>query len=222
MAADQTDTFRFDEGDNWFRRNESALDPSRRDHVIDMVLRANERVNIRSVCELGCSNGWRLAALADAIPSLEWLSGSDLSGAAIEHGKARWPGLDLRIGSLDQTGFDEQFDLVIVSFVLHWVARERLVASIDAIDALVREGGALIVADFLPNSPCARHYHHRTDVEIYTYKQDYIALFTSLGTYSEIAREIFSHAGASATDIDPQDRAVCALLRKFTSRGTGA
>ena len=36
MTRDQTDTFRLDEGDNWFRRNEAALDPNRRDYVIDM------------------------------------------------------------------------------------------------------------------------------------------------------------------------------------------
>ena len=213
MGADQTETFRLDEGDNWFRRNEAALDLNHRDHVFDMIVRANETFDIRSVCELGCSNGWRLAALADTIPSLERLSGSDLSGAAIEQGKARWPGLDLRMGSLDHPGFDEQFDLVIVSFVLHWVARERLAASINAIDAMVRDGGSLIIADFLPDHPCARPYHHRNDVEIYTYKQDYRRCFTDVTTYSEIEHELFAHSGVEG-EIDPQDRAVCALLRK--------
>jgi len=214
MTRDQTDTFRLDEGDNWFRRNEAALDPNRRDYVIDMAVRANEDFGIRSVCELGCSNGWRLAALAEAIPALEQIAGSDVSAAAIDQGKVQWPGLDLRIGSLDQTVFDEQFDLVIVSFVLHWVARERLCASIDAIDALVRDRGALIVADFLPDAACARRYHHRTDVEIFTYKQDYVECFTRLGIYAEIDRQVFSQSGEASADIDPQDRAVCVLLRK--------
>lgn len=216
MMADQTDAFSQDEGDNWFRRNEAALAAPRHDHAIEMALRWNEREPIGSVCELGCANGWRLAALAEALPSVERLSGSDLSAAAIEDGRSRWPDLDLRIGSLDLPGFDQQFDLVIVSFVLHWVARPRLRASIAAIDRLVRPGGVLILADFLPDAPCARPYHHRNDVEIYTYKQDYTECFTSLGTYAEVERDVFSHAGEPAKDIDPQDRAVCALLGKST------
>ena len=110
----------------------------------------------------------------------------------------------------------ETFDVVIVSFVLTWVARPRLAASIAGIDALVRPGGALVLADFLPDAPCARPYHHRTDVEIYTFKQDYTACFTDLGTYAEVEREVFSHDGATSVDIDPQDRAMCALLRKST------
>lgn len=216
MASDQTDAFSRDEGDNWFRRNQAALSETHNDRVIDMALRWSEHTPVRSVCELGCANGWRLAALADALPSLERLAGSDLSAAAIEDGKVRWPELDLRIGSLDFPAFDEQFDLVIVSFVLHWVARPRLAASTAAIDGLVRPGGALILADFLPDAPCARPYHHRTDVEIYTYKQDYTECFMGLGTYAERDREVFSHSGAPAPEIDPQDRAVCALLRKST------
>ena len=78
MAADQTDTFRFDEGDNWFRRNESALDPSRRDHVIDMVLRANERFNIRSARKWLAKHGDPLAPVlttsSDMFAALESLA----------------------------------------------------------------------------------------------------------------------------------------------------
>src|SRR5215218_10202318 len=216
MTADQTDAFRSDEGDNWFRRNQAALAEPHNDHVIDMALRWSDRVTGESVCELGCANGWRLAALAGMLPSVGPLAGSDLSAAAIQDGRSRWPDLDLRIGSLDQPGFDEQFDLVIVSFVLCWTARARLAQSIDGIDRLVRAGGALILADFLSDRPCARPYHHRSDVKIYTYKQDYTECFTSLGNYAEIDREVFSHSGVPATEIDPQDRAVCALLRKST------
>ena len=216
MTPDQTDAFSQDEGDNWFRRNEAALAMPRHDHATEMVLRWNDHEPIGSVCELGCANGWRLAALASSLPAAERLVGSDLSAAAIEDGRSRWPNLDLRVGSLDHPGFDETFDVVIVSFVLTWVARPRLAASIAGIDALVRPGGALVLADFLPDAPCARPYHHRTDVEIYTFKQDYTACFTDLGTYAEVEREVFSHDGATSVDIDPQDRAMCALLRKST------
>jgi SAM-dependent methyltransferase len=212
---DQTEVFGTDEGDNWFRRNAEALDqPGGEDRAMAMLLRLNQREPIRSVCELGCSNGWRLASIAERMPSIERVAGCDLSRAAIEEGCRRWPTLELQVGSLDAPAIDGQFDAIIVNFVFHWVARNRLAQSIAAVDALVRDGGALIIADFLPDRPCARPYHHRTDVEIYTYKQDYAAIFTALGTYTEFERNIFSHSVRSSEPIDPQDRAVCVLLRK--------
>ena len=215
IVSDQTDVFSADEGDNWFRRNVESLNhPVGEDHAIAMLLRVAAREPIHSVCELGCSNGWRLASIADRFPSLERVAGCDLSRAAIEDGRRRWPNLELGVGTLDSPRIDGEFDAVIVNFVFHWVARNRLAASVAAVDALVRDGGALIIADFLPDRPCARPYHHRTDVEIYTYKQDYPAIFTALGTYAEAEREIFSHSGGSAEPMDPQDRAVCAVLRK--------
>lgn len=215
IVPDQTDVFGTDEGDNWFHRNAESLKCSHReDRATAMLLRAAESEPIRSVCELGCSNGWRLASIADQFPSVERVAGSDLSHAAIEDGRRRWPDLEFGVGSLDAPCIEGEFHAVIVNFVFHWVARCRLAQSIAAVDALVRDGGSLIIADFLPDRPCARPYHHRTDVEIYTYKQDYPAIFTALGTYTEVARDIFSHSGSSAETIDPQDRAVCALLRK--------
>jgi SAM-dependent methyltransferase len=213
-TSDQTDIFGAGEGDNWFRRNAASLAGApQADPALDMLMQWSEREIVRSVCELGCSNGWRLAAIHERLPSAERLAGSDLSHAAIADGVRRWPQLELTVGSLDRPGIRGTFDVVIVSFVLHWVARERLEASVRAIDALVRLGGALIIADFLPDEPCARPYHHREDVEIFTYKQDYPLCFTALGTYSELERQIFSHSGAPVP-IDAQDRAVCVLLGK--------
>lgn len=221
--SDQTDVFRRDEGDNWFARNSASLSEDRRDdHVFDMALRWSEQQPAESVCELGCSNGWRLAALRERMPGLRRLAGCDVSKAAIADGLARWPGLELSVGSLDEPAIRGNFDLVIVSFVFHWVARERLAASIAGVDALIRDGGALILADFLPDEPCARPYHHRQDTEIYTYKQDYARCFTGLGTYVELEREVFSHGGSNGTDMDPQDRAMCALLRKVAPRNESA
>ncbi len=115
-------------------------------------------------------------------------------------------------------GLAGSFDVVIVSFVFHWVARKRLAGSVAAVDALLRDGGALIIADFLPDRPCARRYHHREDIAMYTYKQDYTRCFTALGTYSEEQREVFAHSGGSGTVIDPQERAMCALLSKDLDR----
>jgi trans-aconitate methyltransferase len=187
-----------------------------------MLSRWTEREQVRSVCELGCGNGWRLASIGERFPAIQRLAGCDVSAEAIADGRSRWPGLELAVGSLDQPAIQSAFDVVIVSFVFHWVARDRLAASIAAVDALVAEGSALILSDFLPDNPCARPYHHRTDVELFTYKQDYVRCFTDLGLYEELERAVFSHDGG-ASPIDEQDRAMCALLRKnLSGRGTEA
>ena len=210
---DQTEIFRSGEGDNWFARNAPHLGGSAAgDHVGAAVERLAAGSGVGSVCEIGCANGWRLGALAERLPRSTRLAGSDVSAMAIEAGRQRWPGIDLRVGAADAPNLDRAFDVVIVSFVLHWVARPKLAASIAAIDALVRDGGHLVLADFLPDRPCARRYHHRDDVELFTYKQDYAACFEGLGFYAAVERELYAHGGGSVAD--EQDRAVCAVLRK--------
>jgi SAM-dependent methyltransferase len=215
MAVDQSQIFRDGEGDAWFRRNAKALSV---DHREDQVLAAIERLHRtgerpQSICELGCANGWRLAAIAERYPEIGRLAGCDVSEAAIADGSHRWPTLDLAVGPIEQPPIQGLFDVVIVSYVLHWVARSHLSRAIAAIDTLVNDGGILIVSDFLPDRPVARRYHHRGDVKLYTYKQDYGATFIALGYYERVDNLIFSHSGVEG-EIDPQDRAQCSALRK--------
>lgn len=215
MQTDQTDIFSSGEGDNWYRRNRSSMAVAEtKDRVMRMIAAAAaEGAQFHSVCELGCAKGWRLAALREQLPDLERVAGSDVSAHAIVDGKSSWPEIELTVGSLDEPNIEGTFDLVIVSFVFHWVARQRLAKSIAAVDSLVADGGALIIADFLPDAPCARIYHHRKEGDVYTYKQDYPAGFVDLGTYCREREEIFAHSGA-AEPVDEQDRAACVMLRK--------
>jgi len=111
MAVDQSQIFREGEGDNWFRRNAEHLSADGRD---DVVLRAIERAvqsgtPLQSVCELGCSNGWRLAALSGLYPAIGRLAGCDVSEQAIADGvrKRDAQGSDVRGEKL---GFDEAAD----------------------------------------------------------------------------------------------------------------
>ena len=147
------------------------------------------------------------------------LSGFDVSEAAIAEGSAAWPSLTLRSGTADAPPFDAEFDVVIVSFVLHWIGRAQLARSIAAIDGLLRETGVLVLTDFLPDAPCARAYHHRSDVDLLTYKQDYARCFTALETYAVEEQAIFAYSsGALGPVEDAQDRAVCTVLRRNLTR----
>lgn len=213
----QDEVFRHGEGDAWFRRNAASLDAhTGHDWILDGLSRLHGREHIRSACEVGCASAWRLARLPEALPGLARRAGFDLSADAIAHGRSRDASLDLRVGAASAPPFDEQFDLVIVSFVLHWIDRAALSRSLAAIDALVAPNGLLALADFLPDSPCRRRYHHREDVALYTYKQDYAQAFTAMHLYRELSRSVFHHGDTlgALQAVTDGDRAACVLLHK--------
>ena len=213
----QDDVFLGGEGDAWFHRNAEALSkPQRPDWILGLLSMLDARSEISSVCEVGCADGWRLARLAESLPNVTLNAGFDASAAAIADGKRRHPQLDLRVGPVTWPPFEQRFDLVIVSFVLHWIDRAELVRAIAAVDQLVAPGGWLAIADFLPDRPCKRRYHHRDDVVLYTFKQDYASAFTGLGLYEEVARVAFPHsqAGGVIGHVAGGERAGCALLKK--------
>lgn len=217
MTATQDEVFGQSEGDAWFHRNVSCLsDVGHADRILDILARLDERDSLNTVCEVGCAHGWRLERLPEVLHSVQRRAGFDLSAAAIAEGMAKCPELELRVGGASEPPFAEQFDLVIVNFVLHWVDRSLLMKTLAAIDGLVATGGWLALGDFLPDGPCRRRYHHRNDVDLYTYKQDYAAAFTASGLYREVSRSVYHHAdtGKGLQAADALDRAVCVLLHK--------
>lgn len=221
MKQDQDVIFAESEGNAWYRRNAAKLGGiDGPDALLDMakLLPDARRAQIRSICDIGCANGERLARFAQLLPSAERLCGFDASSDAVAAGVDRFDGLDLKSGLADTPPFEGAFDLVTISFVLHWIDRTRLVRTLAAIDGLVADNGLLILSDFLPDRPCSRRYHHRSDVELFTYKQDYAAAFTGLGIYRQIGFHAFPHDGG-APQLDPssdQDRAMCAMFVKST------
>ena len=130
MHEPQDRIFAQSEGDAWYRRNSSQLAADRPDVLLDLVsaLPEQSRTGIRSICDVGCSNGDRLARFAGALPAATTLCGFDASAEATREGKVQFPGLDLRQGLADTPPFSGPFDLMIVSFVLHWIDRSRLVS----------------------------------------------------------------------------------------------
>lgn len=213
----QDSIFKRCEGDNWFSRNREALE---RKVTVDwpslFVERLESRALIRSVLELGCANGWRLERIKPLFSAGCRLSGIDASRAAVEDGRTRFPDLDLHEGLLSDVPVQGAFDLVIIYFVLHWVDRSTLARSISEIDRVVKDGGLLIVGDFLPDVPQRRKYHHLPDENVFTYKQDYTRIFENLCTYRELARVTFRHdaPGEGIGDAPSGSRAFCSVLRK--------
>jgi SAM-dependent methyltransferase len=209
--------FQQSEGDAWFERNRAALGAAGEDWPVRLLSGLAPDSGIRNVLELGCSSGWRLDLLRRRLASQGIRCvGVDASRGAVEYGRRQYPGLELHQGVLAQVPLTEAFDAVIVHFVLHWVDRATLAASIAEIDRLVRDGGYLCVGDFLPDFQQRRAYHHLPGAGVFTYKQDYAAIFESLGTYRTLSRVTFQHDDAAAplAPAASDDRKVCTLLVK--------
>jgi SAM-dependent methyltransferase len=212
-ATPQLRAFTEGEGDRWFERNRQALvDP---DAAGDPPLRLIEAYGLRpeNVLEVGAANGYRLAALASALGCR--VTGLEPSAAAVADGLARFPGVRLQIGGGNAIPFDESFDLVIVNFVLHWVDRSLLLRTVAEIDRVISDGGFLVIGDFLPSHPVRRPYHHLPGEGVFTYKQDYAAIFLASGCYQQIATLSGDHSSAALTPIVEDDnRSATWLLRK--------
>jgi SAM-dependent methyltransferase len=216
MIVEQDYIFLEGEGDSWFNRNSEAINEIKFDfptYLIDLI---KDKSGIRKIAELGCSNGWRLKKLQEIFPDI-LLSGIDASAAAIKDGQKKYPHLELHQGLLADIPLREEYNVVIVYFVFHWVDRSSLAKSIAEVDRLVRDGGMLIIGDFYPDFPQRRRYHHLPEDNVFTYKQNYSAIFESFGTYKEITKFTGNHDQEKDLAIqtcDSSSRFTCSVLHK--------
>jgi SAM-dependent methyltransferase len=126
--------------DKWYRnprfRITSGADLRRK---VQLVVSLTEFVlerPIRTVLDVGCGEGaWR-AVLAKLRPRAAY-TGVDRSPYVVErYGRRR----NIRLGSferLETCGFDEPFDLVVCSDVMHYLSKRQLVQGLDTLVALV-------------------------------------------------------------------------------------
>ncbi len=187
-TAAQDSVFLAGEGDAWYRRNADALAGRRTDAMLTVLGQLDRLGDITSVCDLGCSDGWRLEVLRALLPNAKRFAGAEPGAEAIAAGRARWPEFELSVGTLADHAIQGAFDLVTVNGVFSWVDRAALAASILGVDRLVASGGVLVIADFAADAPVRVPYHHRTDVALFTHKQNYAECFTTMGTYRQTFR----------------------------------
>lgn len=215
LRPGQEEVFRSGEGDAWFRRNRSVLeafDPGR-----DPVTRAVEQAGLapKRILEYGCSLGKRLSWLCERFGA-EGV-GVDPSAEALGLARERDPRVLWVTGTMDAHVplAGGPLDLVVCSFVFHWVDRRRLLASLATLDANVADQGFVVIADFLPDYPQRREYHHLSGQGVYTYKADYPGMLLSTGFYRPLLRQTLSYP-----DLEPRvtgapaDRAQVAVLQR--------
>jgi ubiquinone/menaquinone biosynthesis C-methylase UbiE len=212
----QEELFLQSEGDAWFRRNVASLTGEGHARSDLLSARAITLVSPSSaVVDVGASNGWRAAALQEATGAT--VIAVEPSAAAIEDGKGRYPRVRFVQGVAGELPLPtNSADLVLVSFVLHWLDRSRLLAAVAEIDRILRDGGHLLLSDFLPEVPTRVAYHHRPEAGAWTYKQDYAQLFLAGGLYSEVERVVIDHRSGQPAEpgLDPKERGFISLLRK--------
>ena len=131
------------------------------------------------VLEIGAANGARLAKISERFEARA--VAVEPSAEAIQDGRVRFPDVKFVKAKASAIPLQEMFDLIIINFVLHWVDRRNLLRSMAEIDRLLKDGGYLIIGDFLPSNLTKVRYHHVKNQEIYTYKQNYAATFLASG-----------------------------------------
>lgn len=202
------------EGDAWFARNRAHLESYRaeQDHVARAVAEAGLRPT--AILDIGCSLGTRLSALCERYGARG--VGVEPSAAAIAAATARDPARAWHVGTLDShPPLGGPFDLVIISFVLHWVDRRRLLAGLAALDAEVADRGCVLIADFLPAFPQRRAYHHLPEKDVFTWKNDYAAMLAATGLYRPLLRQTLDYPSFAPAAPGSTDRAQVAILERL-------
>jgi SAM-dependent methyltransferase len=208
----------FDQGeaDRWFQRNRDAI--LSRDLTADdppMLLLLASGLRPTNCLEVGASNGFRLEAIRQRLGCR--VTAVEPSEEAIRDGRERFSQVRFVRGlAHDLTGLaDGEFDLVVVSFVLHWVDRAWLLRTVAELDRVLADGGHVLLADFDPGGPQRVAYHHLPGQDVWTYKQDYPALWQASCLYRTVERRAFDHRSHRfGESIPPEHHCVAAMLRK--------
>ena len=215
----QNDVFTTGEADAWFERNAHVMQ-ARTDAERDPILKVLLQYGVRpaAVLEIGASNGYRMHLMDEVFGSQ--CTAIEPSVKAVEDGRSRFPGVKFDIGLASPLPYESAaFDCVIVCCVFCWIDRSVLLQGVAEADRVLKPGGHLIIGDFHPLRPERVRYHHRSDVEVFTYKQDYAAIFRAANTYELLAAEVCEHGiFEPRPEIPPHDRFGVTLLRKELDR----
>jgi len=194
----QSDIFAESEGDNWLERNRALVGRDPVGEAIDHLGLKPQRV-----LEIGCANGWRLAALRGKFDCEVHGVEPSMQGCieAATRGVPVW-----RITAESLPAGDEAFDVVIYGFCLYLTDPIDWLKIAAEGDRVLKNGGHLIIHDFaepaLVRTSFARRYSHRDD--LLAYHMRFSGLWLSHPWYKR------AYVGAEAT----RDESVIVLRKQ--------
>lgn len=183
----QKNIFLEDEGDRWFERNRHQMARNARDAAVDPVIASIEAVGIKPtrVLEIGCADGWRLAALRDKY-DCDIMGVEPSRQACIEAAERRVPVVQ-GTASCPAVSTPFQFDLVIYGFCLYLADPTDWLQIAAEGNTALSDDGYLIIHDFRAfGAPTARKYEHRDGV--LSYHLDFAKLWLGNPLYSVVTR----------------------------------
>ena len=166
------------EGDRWFERNKAQL--GRHDPVSRAI--KDLKLKPKSVLEIGCSNGWRLAALRDEY-------GCEVMGLDPSHEAAE----DAKKGKVQVWGAtaaamplrSHSYDVVIYGWCLYLTDPEDWFRIAMEGDRVLKDHGYLIIHDFnTGNQAYKRPYEHAEG--IFSYHVQWSKLWLAHPWYARI------------------------------------
>ena len=192
---EQKSAFLSYEANAWFSRNKSKLGNYNPEEDRIITLLKNYKINPQSVLEIGSSAGYRLNAIKNYFGS-ESVIGVEPSKDAINFGKKEYPEVSFIHGTMDNIDDvpDSSCDLVIVGFVFYVVDRAVLLKSVAEIDRVLKNSGMLVITDFYSEKALKNNYHHISEFNAYSYKQDYYKIFESTHMYHLLDKSTYNHA----------------------------
>lgn len=199
----QTDIFADGEADAYTKRNAAHNAQYRiEDDVVAQSIEACD-IKPRSIFDLGCSTGERLEALASRYEA-SFAHGLDSSRDAINAAiDRRHPRIGWWHDDFPRWMEGHSYDLVIASYVLHWVDRSLLMETLACLDECVAPGGHLLINDF--DSIADVPYAHTPGIT--TFKRHYARMFTSTGLYDVAWHKPYGYKGSD-------EPCACTVLRK--------
>lgn len=207
----QEQIFREFESDNWYLRNRENLKP--KDDPVIFLTELYSLINVNSkVLEIGASNGYRLAKIYEKFKCE--VVAVEPSKKAVEEGSKEFPYIKFYNITAEDMDFSEDYDVIIINSVLHWIDRKNLLKVIYKIDRALKYGGVLIIGDFQLFFPVKNRYHHMENFEVFTYKLSYREIFKSTGLYYELANFCYNHDTKEFKDINLGNLFSVSLLKK--------
>lgn len=196
------------EANAWHERNNAKVMANLdADRVIGAL--AVYDIKPKTVFEVGCGTGARLARMKETMGCEAW--GCDVSTQAIASGIASY---NIKIGWREAKNLRTiptgGFDMVIYGFCLYATDPEELFLVAREGDRILKDGGHMVVYDFLPDYPHARNYAHLPAIK--THKMDYSKLWLWHPAYSLTG--IVTSPHEFGEEIDGNNRVAVAILKK--------